>query len=114
MFNKDGQNFGIYTYGVFMTMCVVISHHFTVVINVRNFGIYLVGWALFSISMLPFTLWFAQVVAKSNTYKSTYRTILSDTTLWVMVLVTVFFIVLPLYINKRWMQVIRFPQFYKV
>ena len=42
-----------------MTMCVVISHHFTVVINVRNFGIYLVCWALFSISMLPFTLWFA-------------------------------------------------------
>lgn len=24
----NGQTFGLYSYGVFMTMCVVISHHF--------------------------------------------------------------------------------------
>lgn len=57
IFTEAGKTFGVYTYGVFITMTVVISHHFTVVINVRNFGTYLVGWALFSISMLPFTLW---------------------------------------------------------
>ena len=110
----DGQNYGLYSYGVFMTMCVVISHHLTVVINTRNFGIYLVAWALFSISMLPFTLWFAQIMPASLTFKSTYRTILQNWNMWLMVLITTFFVILPLYINKRWIQVIRFPQFYKV
>jgi len=29
-----------------------------------------------------------------------------------MVLVTAFIIVLPLYVNKRWLQVKKYPQFY--
>lgn len=94
---------GIYVYGVFITMSVVISHHFQVVINTRNWGVYLTGWAVFSISMLPFTLWLAQIMPNSKTHKSTYRTILRNQTLWLMVLVTAFVIVLPLYVNKRWL-----------
>jgi len=42
-----------------MTMTVVISHHLQVVINTRNWGLYLLFWALFSISMLPLSLWIA-------------------------------------------------------
>ena len=57
--NEEGQVMGLYVYGVFITMCVVISHHLQVVINTRNWGVYLTGWAIFSISMLPFTLWLA-------------------------------------------------------
>lgn len=95
-------------------MCVVISHHFQVLINTRNFGTYLVFWMIFSISMLPFTLWLAQIMPKSQTLKSTYRTILKSPTMWLMVLMTSFVIVLPLYVNKRYNQVVRFPQFYKV
>ena len=114
IFKVNGQSLDLYSYGVFMTLCVVISHHFTVAINVRNFGLYLVGWATFSISMLPFTLWFAQIMPKSLTFKSTYRTILAGWNIWLMVFVTAFFVVLPLYLNKRWMQTVRFPQFYKV
>lgn len=114
IFMPDGQSYGLYSYGVFMTMCVVLSHHATVVINTRNFGTYLSMWALISISLLPFTLWISQLVPNSLTLKSTYRTILADWNIWLMVFVTTFFVVLPLYINKRWIQVIRYPQFYKV
>ena len=56
---QNGQTFGLYSYGVFMTMCVVISHHGMVVINTRNWGIYLTGWAIFSICMMPLNLWLA-------------------------------------------------------
>ena len=45
--------------------------------------------------------------------KSTYVTILPTLTLWLMVILTVFVIVLPLYVNKRWLQVVRYPRFYK-
>ena len=103
IFNEAGQAFGIYTYGVFMTMCVVISHHFTVAINVRNFGTFLVGWAVFSISMLPFTLFIANAMPNANLFKSTYKIVLAGWNIWLMVFVTAFFLVLPLYINKRWM-----------
>ena len=57
----NGQTFGVYTYGVFITMCVVIAHHFQVTINVRNWALFLTGWACFSISMLPLTLWLANI-----------------------------------------------------
>mmetsp|Transcript_39326 Transcript_39326/g.51464 ORF Transcript_39326/g.51464 Transcript_39326/m.51464 type:complete len:561 (-) Transcript_39326:183-1865(-) len=103
MVSSDGQNMGLYVYGVFITMSVVISHHFQVVINTCNWGTYLTGWAIFSISMLPFTLWLAQVMPKSKTFKSTYRTILATPTIWLMVLVTAVLIVLPLFINKRYL-----------
>jgi len=103
MMDKNGQLPGVYSYGVFITMCVVISHHLMVVMNTRNWGTFLTGWACFSICMLPFTLWIAQVVKKSNTYRSTYRHILSNPTFWMMVLVTAFLIVLPLYVNKRFL-----------
>ena len=53
--------------------------------------------------MLPFTLWLAQIMPKSKTFKSTYVTILKNQTLWLMVFVTAFTIVLPLFINKRWL-----------
>ena len=99
----------MYTYGIFITMTVVISHHFTVMINVRNFSTWLVGCGLFSISMLPLTLWLAQIIDKSKTFKSTYRTILAGSNLWLMALVTALFVVMPLYINKRWLQVIKYP-----
>ena len=112
--NKDGQVMGLYVYGVFITMSVVIAHHLQVVINTRNWGIYLTGWAIFSISMLPFTLWLAQIVPKSKTFKSTYRTILKTPQIWLMTMVTAFFIVLPLLINKRYLQIMRYPRFYKV
>ena len=105
---------GLYTYGVFITMSVVISHHMQVAINTRNWGTYLSAWALFSISMLPFTLWLAQIVPKSKTFKSTYVTILPMAKLWLAVLLTATVIVLPLYVNKKWLQVVRYPQFYKV
>lgn len=95
-------------------MSVVIAHHFQVIINTRNWAWYLSCWALFSISMLPFTLWISQVVPKSNTLKSTYRTILRNPTIWLMVFVTAFIIVLPLYVNKKWLQVARYPKFYSV
>ena len=51
---------------------------------------------------------------KSLTFKSTYRTILAGWNIWLMVFVTAFFVVLPLYVNKRWLQTVRYPQFYKV
>lgn len=114
LINSDGQVFGLYSYGVFLTMCVVISHHFQVLINTRNFGTYLVFWMCFSICLLPFTLWLAQIMPASQTLKSTYRTILRAPLIWMMVLVTVFILVLPLYLNKRWNQVVKYPQFYKV
>ena len=100
--NSDGQVFGLYTYGVYMTMSVVISHHLQVVINTRNWGLYLTMWACISISLLPFTLWLAQIVPKSNTLKSTYRTILRNPTIWLMVFVAVAITIIPLYVNKRW------------
>jgi len=109
MVTKDGQSMGLYVYGVFITMSVVIAHHFQVILNTRNWGVYLTCWAVFSISMLPFTLWIAQVIPKSKTFKSTYRTILTTPTLWFAVLVTAFVIVLPLYVNKRWLQVVKYP-----
>jgi len=109
MFTQAGQSFGVYTYGIFITMTVVISHHFTVMINVRNFSTWLVGCGLFSISMLPLTLWLAQIIDKSKTFKSTYRTILAGSNLWLMALVTALFVVMPLYINKRWLQVVKYP-----
>ena len=88
---------GLYTYGVFITMSVVIAHHMQVAINTRNWGTYLTFWAIFSICMLPFTLWLAQIVPKSNTLKSTYRTILRNPSIWLMVFASSFVIVLPLY-----------------
>ena len=111
---EDGQMMGLYTYGVFITMSVVIAHHMQVAINTRNWGTYLSAWALFSISMLPFTLWLAQIIPKSKTFKSTYVTILPMAKLWLAVLLTATVIVLPLYVNKKWLQVMRYPQFYKV
>jgi len=43
-------------------------------------------------------------VPKSHTLKSTFRTILKDfNKIWLMVLVTVFIIILPLYVNKRFL-----------
>lgn len=103
MMDSNGQLPGVYSYGVFITMCVVISHHCMVAMNTRNWGTFLTGWACFSISMLPFTLWLAQILKKSATYRSTYRHILSNPTFWMMVLVTAFLIVLPLYVNKRFL-----------
>lgn len=100
---EDGQMMGLYTYGVFITMSVVIAHHMQVAINTRNWGTYLSCWALFSISMLPFTLWLAQIVPKSKTFKSTYVTILPMAKLWLAVLLTATVIVLPLYVNKKWL-----------
>jgi len=64
--SSEGGVFDLYTYGVFITMSVVIAHHFQVVINTRNWGTYLTCWAVFSISMLPFTLWLAQIMPKSK------------------------------------------------
>jgi len=104
----------VYSYGIFITLVVVISHHVTVVINTRNFGLYLAAWALFSISLLPFTLWLANILPISKSFKNTYTVILSNPQMWLMAFVTSFFVMLPLYINKRWMQVITYPQFYKV
>ena len=112
--SEEGQASGLYTYGVYLTMSVVIGHHMQVVINTRNWGTFLTGWALFSISMLPFTLWLSQIVPKSNILKSTYRTILKMPMLWLAVLVTATIIVMPLYINKKWLQNVRYPQFYQV
>ena len=112
--NEEGKVMGLYVYGVFITMCVVISHHLQVVINTRNWGVYLTGWAIFSISMLPFTLWLAQIVEKSKTFKSTFRTILKTPQIWLMTMAAVCIIILPLFINKRYLQLMRYPQFYKV
>ena len=36
MVNKDGQLNGLYVYGVYMTLVIVIAHHLQVVMNIRN------------------------------------------------------------------------------
>jgi len=97
-----GHDFDLYTYGVYMTMVVVISHHLQVAINTRNFGLYLVGWAIFSISMLPVSLWVANLPKDSKTYRSTYTIILKNPLIWLMVFVACALVVLPIYVNKRW------------
>ena len=111
--NPSGQVSGIWEYGVFLTMSVVIMHHLQVVINVRNWSWTLTAWATFSISMLPFTLFIAQVFPASKTLKSTYRHILKNPIIWLMVFVTVAILILPLYVNKKWLQVVRYPHFYR-
>lgn len=112
--NEEGQQFGLYTYGVYMTLAVVISHHLQVVINVRHWGTYLTLWACISISLLPFTLWLSQIVPNSKLLKSTYSIILRSPNIWLMAFVSAAIVVTPLYINKRWMQTIRYPKFYQV
>ena len=112
--DENGEMNGVYTYGVFITLCVVISHHLQVAMNTRNFGLYLVGWMCFSISMLPFTLWLCQLPPNSINSYGVYSSILSNPVIWLMVIVTVCIIITPLYINKRWMQVVKYPKFYKV
>ena len=110
---SDGKNSDLYAYGVYMTMAVVIAHHFQVAINTRNWGLYLNLWALISISMLPFALWLANVMPKSKMFKSTYVTVLPNLKIWLAVLLTATVIVLPLYIRKRWTRVVTHGKFYK-
>ena len=112
IFKKDGQTFGLYTYGVFLTMSVVVSHHVMVVLVTRNWGLYLVFWACLSISLCPFNLWIAQIFKRSYTWHSTYSIILRHPTIWMMVFVTAFAIILPLLFIKRWLQNVRYPEFY--
>lgn len=111
--NGDGQVFGLYTYGVFMTMVVVILHHLQVFVNMRNYTWWIIAWSIFSLAMLPLMLWVAQIGPNSQTRKSTYALILKNPTMWLNVLVTTFVLFLPIYFHKKWIQVVRFPQFYK-
>ena len=76
----------------------------------RNWAWFLTAWATFSISMLPFTLFVSQLFLKlSNTYKSTYRHILKNPVIWLMVFVTIAILVIPLYVNKKWLQFVKYP-----
>ena len=71
--SNDGKVYGLFTYGVYMTVVVVLSHHIQVALNTRNWTLYLAFWATFSICMLPFTLWLANAFTyKAYMYKATY------------------------------------------
>ena len=110
-----GEIPGLYTYGVFITLCVVITHHLWVAVNVRNWTWWSFGWLLFSIMWLPIILYVSSLFGKmTQNLKAVYSHILGNPQIWLMTLVTCFVIMCPIYINKKYLQVIKYPQFYKV
>lgn len=48
--------FGLWTYGVYSTVACVLIHHCEVAMYNRNWTIYLGGWALLSLTLLPLTV----------------------------------------------------------
>ena len=56
--NKDGEANGVYVYGVYMTLAVVIIHHLQVAFNVRNWTWWISMWFfILFIILVPLAFW---------------------------------------------------------
>lgn len=109
--DSEGEVYGIYSFGTFGVIVVVLAHHLQVAFNTRNWAVYLGSWACFSISMLPLNLFLAQSVPRAMGYKTYFTQILVNPLIWLMILLCVVIIVMPLFFHKRFQQVIRFPKY---
>ena len=77
--------------------------------NVRNWGLYLNLWAFISISLLFIGLYLSQIGPNSLMRHSTYTMVLPYPKIWLASLLAAIAILLPIFIRKRFIQVVKEP-----
>ena len=112
--NSQGEHNGVYVYGVYMTLSVVIIHHLQVAFNVRNWTWWITMWfIILFIILVPLAFWLSQLGANSKLQKSTFTMVWSQPKFWLLVMLCVVLLYGGLYFIKRWQAVVKYSQFYK-
>lgn len=98
--NMDGDLFGLFSYGVFSTVAAVLIHHVQCGMYCRNWAWPLTAFFVFSITMLPVTIWLTQNKLNAELYKAIYPNVLSSPVILFMLFLAVAVVTLPLYAAK--------------
>lgn len=83
--------------------------------NVRNWTRWMVQWfIILFIILVPLAFWLSQLTANSKLRRATFSVIMAQPSFWLMTILAVVFLYGPLYVFKRWQQVVKYPKFYSV
>jgi len=112
IYNEEGQLFGLFAYGVFSTICIVIVHHAQVGMYTRNWTWFQIAWFLLSVAFCPITVWLNDNRKNAELYKSIYPNLLSAPLFWLMMLLASAMVFLPIYAFKQWTYLIKYPKYF--
>ena len=110
--NKKGMEYGIFTYGIIGTVCVIWIHHFQVAMSVRNWTCWLTCWGLLSISFLPVTCFLAQMGKYTNMKASIFSMLLPSMELNAIIVAIVAAAAIPLLFHQRVHDLFLWPKFH--
>ena len=109
LLTSEGKTFGLYTFGAFSVLVTVMLHHIQVIINTRNWSPILIGMFCFSASMAPLTFYVANIFPNANLYMGMYSVVLRTPIIWLLILLALVVTAVPLFVIKRYTQVIKYP-----
>jgi len=108
----NGQVYGGRTFGVFMTVCLVLIHHVQVGIHVRDWSTLYTAIFVASLLSLPLAIYWTNDMPTSSMYKSFWTVVFSSPIIWLMILLVVGAVSVPLIAVRRWRCLIQSPKFY--
>jgi len=97
----EGKQIDNFTYGLTSVICCVVIHHIQIGMHTRNWTWPALVVFFVSLSGVVIIIWLNDNIVKSNIYKSSFEVLLASPVVWLIILLSVFVVSVPFYIEKQ-------------